>query len=311
MVERREGNDAKKRAGYLKPGDLADLIKEMRDSLLKSTDGEISSPFPAKATENTDRIVDGLIRNAEIDFKDSNLLYKNGSYSNAVYHLQQAIEKLVKACALFFFPLNYSSIRKTSHNSPEIYLKLLTDPRLNKLLRKVGNLIPEIDLKPLDKLDQTIKNIKRTETKVELAKMPATVLNNILDVCDKIMAIDVKSKGPDVLKEQYGNSFDHYLKEALTLLTPNNPDLESQISGLNLKKLVEGNTNFIYDWLNEFITTIIPLYLLGLIVYPHESFTRYPGELMNPQDYNENFGIVQVFPRIWNLGNNILMKLNS
>ena len=174
-------------------------------------------------------------------------------------------------------------LEKTSHNSPEIYLKLLTDPRLNKLLRKVGNLIPEIDLKPLDKLDQTIKNIKRTETKVELAKMPATVLNNILDVCDKIMAIDVKSQGPDVLKEQYGNSFDHYLKEALTLLTPNNPDLESQISGLNLKKLVEGNTNFIYDWLNEFITTILPLYLLGLIVYPHESFTRYLGERMNPQ----------------------------
>jgi hypothetical protein len=157
------------------------------------------------------------------------------------------------------------------------------NPILSKLVRKVGNLIPEIDLKPLDKLDRTIKNIKRIETKVELAKLPATDLNNILDVCDKIMAIDVKSKEPDILKEQYGNSFDHYLKEALTLLTPNNQDPESQISGLNLKKLVEGNTNSIYDWLNEFMTTILPLYLLGLIVYPHESFTRYLGERMNPQ----------------------------
>ena len=311
MVERRDGDEVKKRAVYLKPEDLAGLIKEMGDSLQKSIDGEISSPFPAKATENTDRIVDGLIRNAEIDFKDSNLLYKNGSYSSAVYHLQQAIEKLVKARAMNFFRLDYSSVRKTSHNSPEVYLKLLIDPTLNKLLRQVGNLIPEIDLKPLDKLDQTIKNIKRTETKVELAKMPATVLNNILDICDKIMAIDVKSIGSDFLKEQYGDHFDHYLKETLTLLTPNNPVLESQISGLNLKKIVEGNTNFIYDSLNEFIITILPLYLLGLIVYPHESFTRYPEKLMNPQDYNESLGIVQVFPRIWNLGNNILMKLNS
>ena len=261
MVERRNGDDVKKSIDYLKL-DLAGLIKGIRDSLQKDIDDDISSPFPEEGTGNTDGIIDGLITNAERDFKDSNLLYKNGSYSNAVYHLQQAIEKLVKAYAMFFFPLDYSSIRKTSHNSPEIYLKLLKNPILNKLLRKVGNLIPEIDLKPLNKLDQTIKNIKRTETKVELAKMPATVLNNILDICDKLMAIDVKSKGSDFLKEQHGERFDHYLKDTLTLLTPYYPDLESRISGLNLKKFVEGNTNFIYDWLNEIIVTILPLYLL-------------------------------------------------
>ena len=91
----------------------------------------------------------------------------------------------------------------------------------------------------------------------------------------------------------------------------NYQDLESQISGLNLKKFVEGNPNFNYDWLSEIIVTMLPLYLLGFIVYAHESFTRYSDELMKPQDYNESLGIVQVFPRIWNLGNNILMKLNS
>ena len=311
MVERRDGDDLKKSTIYLKPEDIVSLIKEILDSKQEDNDGFLPSPFPRKASENLGGVIDGLITNAEIDFKDSNFLYKNGSYSNAVYHLQQAIEKLVKACAMDFFRLDYSSVRKTSHISPQVYLELLMNPILNKLLRKVGSLIPEVDLKPLDILDQTIKNIKRTETKVELAKMPATVLNNILDVCDKIMAIDVKSKGPDVLKEQSGDRFDHYLMETLRLLIPNNPDLESQISGLNLKKLVEGNTNFIYDWLNEIIVTMLPLYLLGFIVYAHESFTRYPGELMNPQDYNENFGIVQVFPRIWNLGENILMKIKS
>lgn len=311
MVERKDGDDVKKRAVYLKPEDLAGLIKEMGDSLQKSIDSEISSPFPSEATENMDEIVDGLIRNAEIDFKDSNLLYKNGSYSNAVYHLQQAIEKLVKACAMNFFRLDYSSVRKTSHNSPEVYLELLMNPILNKLLRKVGSLIPEIDLKPLDILDQTIKNIKRTETKVELAKMPATDLNNILDICDELMVIDVKIIGSDFLKEQNRDHFDDYLKETLTSLIPYFPDLESKTSGLDLKKLAEENMNFIYEWLNESITTILTLYHLGIIVYPHESFTRYPGERMSPQDYNESLGIVQVFTRIWNLGKNILMKIKS
>ena len=44
MVERRFGDDVKKRDVYLRPEDLADLIKEMRGSLLKSIDGGISSP---------------------------------------------------------------------------------------------------------------------------------------------------------------------------------------------------------------------------------------------------------------------------
>ena len=125
------------------------------------------------------------------------------------------------------------------------------------------------------------------------------------------MAIDIKIIGSDFLKEQYGDHFDLFLKEALTSLIPYFPDFESKTSGLDLKKLAEENMNFIYEWLNESITTILPLYLLGFIVYAHESFTRYPDELMKPQDYKESLGIVQVFPRIWNLGNNILMKLNS
>ncbi len=311
MVERRNWDNVKKSNVCLKPEDLAGLIKEIRDSLQKDIDGNISSPFPEEGTENTDEIIDGLLKNAEIDFKASNLLYKDRIYSSAVYHLQQAIEKLVKACAMFFFPLSYSSIRNTSHNSPEIYLKLLLNPMLNNLLRKVGDLIPEIDLKPLDILNQTINNLKRTETKVELARVPARVLNNLLDTCDELMAIDVKNKGSDFLKEQHGDRFHHYLKDTLTLLTPYYPDLESQISGLNLKEFSEVDIDFIYEWLGELISTILPLYILGFIVYPHESFTRYPGELMNPQDYNESLGIVHVFLRIWNLGNNILMKLKS
>lgn len=307
MVERREEEDLEKSIVYPKPEDLADLIKEILDTQQKDNDKNSSSPLPGERTEN----IDGLIINAEIDFKASYSLYKDRIYSSAVYHLQQAIEKLIKACAMKYVGLDYLTIKKTSHNSPEIYLELLLDPKWNNFLRKFVILIPGMDLKPLNALDQTIKNIKRTETKVELARMPTTLLNDLLDVCDNLIAINVKSKSSDFLKEQNEVFFDKYIKLVSASLAPNYANFDGEINRFNLKNFFGGDINFIYDNVNEILVTILPLYLIGLIVYPHESFTRYPGQLMNSQDYSESLGIVQAFLRIWNLGNIILMKVKS
>ena len=103
MVERREEEDLEKSIVYPKPEDLADLIKEILDTQQKDNDKNSSSPLPGERTEN----IDGLIINAEIDFKASYSLYKDRIYSSAVYHLQQAIEKLIKACAIISIALTF------------------------------------------------------------------------------------------------------------------------------------------------------------------------------------------------------------
>jgi hypothetical protein len=99
MVERRDEDDLEKSIVYPKPEDLADLIREILDAQQKDKDKNSTSPLHGERIEN----IDGLILNAEIDFKAKYSLYKDRIYSSAVYHLQQAIEKLVKARAMDFF----------------------------------------------------------------------------------------------------------------------------------------------------------------------------------------------------------------
>jgi hypothetical protein len=44
--------------------------------------------------------------------------------------------------------------------------------------------------------------------------------------------------------------------------------------------------------------SLIFLYFLSIITYPHFSYTRYPSKEMGPKDYNESLGIVQTLERI-------------
>ena len=41
------------------------------------------------------------------------------------------------------------------------------------------------------------------------------------------------------------------------------------------------------------MTPVVTLYVLSVITFPHESFTRYPGPEMSPSDYTKQLGIVK------------------
>ena len=39
-------------------------------------------------------------------------------------------------------------------------------------------------------------------------------------------------------------------------------------------------------------------YIFGVLTFSHESYTRYPSGLLEPQDYTQGLGIVQAIPII-------------
>ena len=89
------------------------------------------------------------------------------------------------------------------------------------------------------------------------------------------------------------------------------PEIDDHSEEIELKKHVEENMGTVFDPLNNMIVTILPLYILGIIMYSHESFTRYPEEPISNLDYNNEFGIVKVFKRVWDIEEELLIKLKS
>ena len=76
-----------------------------------------------------------FIEFAEQDFTSAKILYKSGVYSTAIYHLQQTVEKFVKAYMLMFFEFNRKEIYYIGHDTPKAFLKLLD--KFKKILEPI------------------------------------------------------------------------------------------------------------------------------------------------------------------------------
>ena len=98
------------------------------------------------------------------DLKLAELAYQTKDYSNALFHLQQSIEKSVKAYGLYYGIIKESKdeiVHKIGHKSPKVYLKLLRFPWVDD----VSNIFtPEINLqKRLADLDSLVKEENKSK----------------------------------------------------------------------------------------------------------------------------------------------------
>ncbi len=308
MVEKKvKEENSKEDKDELNLKELISFVKEMqvftKDGIFKNL---LSVP-----SEKEKQVIHDLLFTAEKDLKSSLVLYKQKDYSNAVYLLQQSTEKLSKACAMNFLSMNSDSVKNTSHNTPKIYLNLFQNQQIKELIEKLADIFPQIDIKPLDTIKERIESVGKKETKVKYAKMSTTELTILLDTCDKLMEIDIKESFTDSLKKQYGTNLNTLLDDVISSVLTFFPEIDDHSEEIELKKHVEENMGIVFDPLNNMIVTILPLYILGIIMYSHESFTRYPEEPISNLDYNNEFGIVKVFKRVWDIEEELLIKLKS
>lgn len=85
---------------------------------------EIFEFMRKSAKENKEAAKEFLLYALE-DIKSAKILYKEKIFSNSVYHLQQAIEKMVKSCALGsgIIPSLEDAKREIGHFVPDTLLK--------------------------------------------------------------------------------------------------------------------------------------------------------------------------------------------
>jgi len=111
-----------------------------------------------------------LIKCARIDYEVSKVLFKQKKkeYSAILYHLQQTIEKLVKAETILRKSIDINELKEVSHKSPKVFMigleKAMRNREINSFLK---NKIPKDKLKEANKYLYNPKKIINS-TKEEL-----------------------------------------------------------------------------------------------------------------------------------------------
>lgn len=261
---------------------------------------EFSNFYNNPENENVERrqYVKKITILAEDDLKSAKILYKNKMYPAAIYHLQQSVEKLVKAYMFYFSILNKKDLSGyVSHDTPKAFLKFIDKFKdvLNPTLSFAENIhlsnsnLPEISNKDILKFEKSIKMEKK-----QIVKMKSDEIKDVIVIADNLFNIlnnpqnfdDVESKMLEIISNIKTELCDREdFIEVNDKITEIIDGIEARIKAFEIDKF------------KDFHSYIPTLYILSVITYPHATFSRYPNEV----EYNETLGIIQCFDRITKL----------
>lgn len=235
---------------------------------------EISAALTSLSEEQkkeTMELARGFLECSRQDIQTTRLLYERQVFPLSVYHLQQAIEKATKAYALAFFAISKEDLISIGHKSPMAFIRMLKKSWVNKFIVVLKMFYP--DAKTNVSEAEKIINLKKTQK--ELAKLPESVIQNFLDLDEKIRDALTSDKTQNQINSQI-----EILLRSLKGLLP----------GVNTEEIMKSfRTNFSFDIACSFGG----LYILSVVTYPHWEFTRYPDKEIKPSDYSSDLGIVQ------------------
>jgi len=225
------------------------------------------------------------IKFAEVDYQSARLLLEKKIYPSAIFHLQQTIEKLAKAYALYLGLVKeedlYSKRKRKSesvgHLSPRAFILNLKRKGAIDLICIVFTLLKK------KSCEEIKKNIKIFESflwkKRELAVLSRENILSLTQQNDKI--IEALSKiNRRVVKFEIE-------KIKLGLST------RARQMGLPINNFIKGiaiNQSMVEEIFQKLIT-FVRLYILTIITFPHFSYPRYPSKGYAIA-YEEGLGIV-------------------
>lgn len=250
-----------------------------------------------------------FIEAAEHDFKSAKILYESGIYSTSIYHLQQAVEKFVKAYMIQFLVLNKKEVEHyVKHDSPKAFFRLIEKFKnilsINfSILEKAYMLdsqIPSISIQETHNLEKALKLSKQ-----QIAKMKSEEIEIKLNLAYKSLDIYENQENQGKIKANVADFLMTLRKELTDIDTSNRNQTHIReaitiIEGLREK--LDGN--FFITLRNH--SNISALYILSLITYPHATFARYPNNFLSPEKYDTDLGIVQCFDKITDLLDKII-----
>lgn len=250
---------------------------------------------------------------ASSDLQTAELLYRNGKFPSALYHLQQAVEKFTKAIGIKSGMLasDEGSIRKISHKSAKVFtrhlsanqakLKNLND--LEKVFPGLGSLISP------DEEGQSVsgflREYNRTTKKVINLNPDDFAWPSVEDLNLLFSVIESTREPFDLDIKDFDAFYPEYFNNLIAVLT-NSPAVTSKEIE-DFKDSKEQLHSFSREVLIS-VTQVAPkinylsasLFLFSLILVNHNESTRYPcldcGE--TPEElYPVEAPLIQLFPQ--------------
>ena len=99
---------------------------------------------------------------AQQDLESYKVLFKDKIFANSIFHLQQAVEKTIKAYCLILLPLNTYDLRILSHKTPLFIIRLFQKKGMDYWSNLVKKYNPELK-KSIEDLEALFVNKPKRE----------------------------------------------------------------------------------------------------------------------------------------------------
>ena len=214
---------------------------------------------------------------AKDDLSACGILYEAEKYGLSLYHLQQTVEKLVKANAIFLGLKEERELYKFGHNPAEFFIELLKQPIVKKIMST--NPLKSLKMDPLkDKEMDMLENLTKAgdyETKKEIINLNIDGEDmSPLMCCLPSLSHFFSEEGKEELLQKAAGVIDgKFPRKETKKLEKKGAKIDSRMPIL----LIQYDIGFVF------------LLLFSALTYPFESAGRYPDEKQKVciEDYKE------------------------
>lgn len=208
-----------------------------------------------------------LVNQARGDLREFRRKYESRDYGRAIFWLQQATEKTTKGFLLLLGAVGEDDLRrKIGHLTPVAFLQAVESQEFSWLPGWLEWLqsVPQLKGVPLA---FDVDGVRRTFRKER--RSFATLTPDQVDMLIRL-----------------SQSF----KTALPLMTVKWALYQTSWpeTKASRKLIAKGDTKEV----SKFAVSLMRLYIVGLVTFPHWDTTRYPGESMSPASYTVELGVV-------------------
>ncbi|VUT26107.1 MAG: HEPN domain protein [Candidatus Methanolliviera sp. GoM_oil] len=258
------------------------FLKKMREGIQQ---GKIKREDPG--------IVKEWLQSAKDDLKISESSYNMGIYGLTLYHLQQTVEKVIKAQAMMWGLIKESELlTQYGHKSAKFYVKLSSNPFLKELLEEFLPWVDEVGGVLVSKRERMeVKKIFQEEKTSDGIKL----LEKYAKANDKKELIDL-DKGFHYWLKCSGKLLPYSFASSKELLFDLMEDLiNKKFQRAEIKKLIKRGID-LDNSINSSICLFLMAWWSGFLLFPlsiitpiYESAGRYPDEKRKSNiDYSES-----------------------
>jgi len=285
---------------------------------------------------------ENLFKIARNDLEAAKCLYEKEFYPQAVFCLQQSIEKANKSWGLVCDIIKENEVIPVGHDPFKIYIKSLLDQKKRfetniETIKQVPELRKTKFMRNLDfeehnkDLGDLLANIKKyykvknhslKEIKFlkkgfeEILYIPKGIIRSLLSQLNKLESSEIHLKDINFSVQDFIKTKESFIEflDAFHNLEPQKieklkEDVEKSFTLDLQKEIINELRSFP---IKNLMYVSYSLYYLSLIMLPHATVTRYPDNNHDPlKIYNKNLPLIQLFDDLLEITEKTLSKMET